>query len=1092
MVKAKKEDIQDEVFHSDSSLIIAGIGASAGGLEALQEFFSSTPTDAPLAFVVVQHLSPDYKSLMDELLARHTKIKIQIAQDGMQVEQNNIYLIPPGKNISIYHDKLYLDDQNHKKSLNLPIDIFFRSLAKDKGKNAVGIILSGTGSDGTLGIKAIKEAGGMVMVQDEKTARFDGMPRNALATGLVDFVLPPSKMPEALIHFIKHPLARSNKEIENILSQNIDELSKIALILRDHTGVDFSFYKENTIIRRLERRISINRFNSLAEYVVFLNESNKEKDTLYRELLIGVTRFFRDNEAFVSLQDHIFPKIDFKNKKIIRIWSTGCSTGEEVYSLAILFMEHLEKYDYDCDIKIFATDIDKYALDQASAGFYPDSVVADIDPMLLTKYFTKRENGFQVHESIRKMVVFANHNLLKDPPFSKLDLLVCRNLFIYIKPEIQKRILSSFFYSLYPEGFLFLGSSETLGTLHEAFEPVDTKWKIYRVKSGYKPSLIKNMPAPVYFTGETKSQPSSVLKSTHGSKFEQFAENLLSSIAPPTVVLDDEDNIVHIINDVNKYISFKPGKFSMNLYHHLHPDLTMIVSTQLHNLKKDGKPITYENITGLTGLEKLSLTIEAKRVFIQNSHYNVITFREHIGVEVDTEMVKTTFDESETRRYKELQAELQYTKENLQATVEELETSNEELQSSNEELIASNEELQSTNEELQSVNEELFTVNYEYQSKIDELTKINADINNLLKNTEVGALYLDSKLCIRKITPLVARLTNILPSDIGRPISHIAAISVYPNMAEDIAHVSEKLQVIEKELKISEVSYFLVRILPYRTESNAIEGILLTFTDITRLKHQEQSNRLVNKRLQDALQMGQMAWWEWDAITGKVTMDERKATMIGYTLEEFPDTVEGICSLIHPDDYEPTMELMRDHLSGKKPEWVATYRIKRKDGSYGWYYDRGMITHRAADGRPLKLMGTVIEVSHLKKIEAERSWMGHLLHNSLNQQTEAQLIYDKLGNVVAANDAYAELVNISKKDLVNMPYQVSIQPFYKGSKLVKPEEHPFAVAKNTLQTTELKSKIKRGDQFIEVKLQCTPFVDAFGSFEGALLKVLEI
>lgn len=1076
---------------SDSNLIIAGVGASAGGLEALQDFFTAMPAQIPFAFVVIQHLSPDYKSLMDELLARCTNIKIDIASDGMPMEANHIYLIPPGKNISVYHDKLYLDSQNHKKSLNLPIDIFFRSLAKDKGSKAIGIVLSGTGSDGTMGIKAIKEAGGMVMVQEESTARFDGMPRSAIATGLVDFILPPSKMPEALEHFIKHPLMRTSLE-PNILTQNIDELSKVALILRDHTGVDFSFYKENTFVRRLERRISINRMDSLSDYVVFLNESNKEKDTLYRELLIGVTRFFRDNEAFESLEKNIFPKIDFKHKKTIRIWSTGCSTGEEVYSLAILIKEYMERYDYNNEIKIFATDIDKFALDQANTGFYTDGVVSDLDPVLLVKYFNKRENGYQVHESIRKMVVFATHNLLKDPPFSKLDLLVCRNLFIYIKPEIQKKILSSFYYSLYPDGFLFLGSSETLGNLHEAYESVDSKWKIYKVKSTFRPSMIKDMPAPVYYSNDNKSVLLSQLRDGKGKKFEVFAEQLLSNIAPPSVLLDEEDNIIHIINDVNRFISMKPGKFSMNLYHHLHPDLNVIVSSLLFKLKKESQLVVTQNVTGLEGLEDTNVTIEAKRILIDNVYYNLLVFNESSAhtISGDQAFAINTFDESDTKRYKELQAELQFTKENLQATVEELETSNEELQSSNEELIASNEELQSTNEELQSVNEELFTVNYEYQSKIEELTKINTDIHNLLKHTEVGALYLDSMLCIRKFTPLVAGITNIMPSDIGRPITHISTVAIYPEMSEDIQKVSDDLQAIEKEVTTTDHKNFMVKILPYRTETNAIDGILLTFTEISKLKDEKNKNSLMAQRLQDALEMGRMAWWEWDATTGKVTMDEKKATMIGYTLQEFPDNIEGICALIHPDDYEETMQIMRDHLSGKKPEWLATYRIKRKDGTYGWYYDRGMITHRDAEGKPLKLMGTVIEVSHLKQMEQENLWFKQLYAKTIDYLDTPLMVYNHNGVVVAVNESYANLLQTDKSSLEGLSFNQSIEKFYSGKLKLKPEQHPFAVAKNTVQKVHVENiHIHLKNQIIRVILHGTPMVDINGNLQAVMIEI---
>ncbi|HAN39408.1 MAG TPA: chemotaxis protein CheR [Chitinophagaceae bacterium] len=1087
------EDRHDSVEKSKETIIV-GVGASAGGLEALQEFFSNVPENCGLAFVVVQHLSPDYKSLMDELLARHTKIPIQIAEESMEVQPNNIYLIPPRKNISIFHNKLFLDTQNNKKSLNLPVDVFFRSLAVEKGKNAIGIVLSGTGSDGTLGTRAIKEAGGMIMAQDETTAKFDGMPRNCIATGLVDFILPPAAMPEALVNYTKHPFTQANKTNENILTKNIDALTKVVLILRDHCGIDFSYYKENTLVRRLERRVSINRFDTLEDYLKFLNESNKEKETLYRELLIGVTRFFRDTEAFARIKEKVIPNIDFKSKKPIRIWSVGCSTGEEVYSLAILFQEYLDQNELDCDIKFFATDVDKYALEQASTGFYPESIVADVDPMYLTKYFNKRENGFQINDAIRKNIVFATHNLLKDPPFSKLDLLICRNLFIYIKPEMQHRILSFLHYSLSPKGFLFLGSSETLGAMSDGFDIIDAKWKIYKVKASYKPTLGKALPTPLYVSKSKSPVQLSNPQDLGTVKFEHLADNLLTTLAPPSIIIDEHDNIVHIVNNVNKFISFRPGKFSHNVFSHLHKNLQQIVRTQLHKLKKEKKATLLETIFEAEEGIRLRVVIEGKLLTISNEIFYIISFREESEEEAHQHTSNNALlleqVEKESIRYIELQKELQYTKESLQATVEELETSNEELQSSNEELIAANEELQSTNEELQSVNEELFTVNSEYQSKIEELTKINNDINNLLKNTEVGALYLDSKLCIRKITPLVASITNILPSDTGRPIAHISVVNVYPEMIEDINYVTETLQPIEREFIANNGKSYLVRTLPYRTENNAIEGILLTFVDISKLKVEKQNLELTSKRLQDAMEMGQLAWWEWDYATGKVKMDARKATMIGYTLEEFPDDVYKICELIHPDDFENTMQIMRDHLMGKTPEWIAHYRIKRKDGGYAWYYDRGAITERTKDGKPLKLMGTVFDISILKNMETERRSIENILQKTLDALPieQAQIICDINGVVLYASAAVAAYLGVSTESLKSTNILSDSWKWLNAKKSqVNAKDHPFTKAKSTLKPYS-NAKIFLTIFGKEPKLcniEVTPFVDQnHKRFEG--------
>ncbi|MFQ3546828.1 MAG: CheR family methyltransferase [Termitinemataceae bacterium] len=820
---------------AQTDLIVVGLGASAGGLEALRDFFKAMPLHSGLAFVVIQHLSPDYKSLMDELLARETKIPIKVADNGMPLSPDTIFLLPPRKNITIFHNRLYLEDQENRKRLNLPIDIFFRSLALDKGKHAIGIVLSGTGSDGMLGIRSIKEAGGMVMAQDERSAKFDGMPKSAIATGLVDYILPPDKMPEALMSFVKHPFMRQNKTLDGAVLENMDTLTRIILLLRDYSGIDFSYYKETTLVRRLERRVSINRNETLEEYLVYLRESDKEKEILLRELLIGVTRFFRDAEAFEALRKKVMPIL--AGRKSLRIWSAGCSTGEEVYSLAMIVNEYLESSGKTCDVKIFATDIDRLSIEQAGKGFYPDSVMADVDPALLAKYFIRREGGYQVADTIRKMIVFATHNLLKDSPFSRIDLIVCRNLFIYLKPDIQQKLLSTFYYSLSPDGFLFLGASETVGELAAAFECVDPKWKLYRYKAGFQPALS----LPLTRGGALELERSVPrISRTETQRMEKLFDQVLSAALPPSVILDAEDNIIHTINDVSSFVRIQPGRFSQKLFDNLPKDLSLLVSSVLRRIKRGEERIVMEKLVGLAGFGDRPLTIEGRAIDYDHNLFYLLSFI--VGKEEQPEQSHSiTIDGKAYDRILELEKELQFTRENLQATVEELETSNEELQSSNEELIASNEELQSTNEELQSVNEELYTVNTEYQSKIEELTSLNNDMNNLLRNTEVGALYLDRNLCIRRITPLVSKVTNILETDLGRPVFHLSFPPGTELLEQDIRSVMETLQPIDRELKMPDGKVYFARIRPYRTDYNAVDGILITFVDITTL--QEERNR---------------------------------------------------------------------------------------------------------------------------------------------------------------------------------------------------------------------------------------------------------
>jgi len=943
-----------------------GVGASAGGLEALEDFFKAMPDHTGLVFVVIQHLSPDYKSLMNELLARYTKMSIHVAEDGMETHADSIYLIPPRQNLTIFHGKLFLTEHTRNKQLNLPIDIFFKSLAKDQEKKAIGVILSGTGSDGTLGVRAIKEAGGMIMVQDETTAKFDGMPKSSISTGLVDYILPPQAMADELLNYIGHPSLPENLIYTKDGSSEMDELTRICMILRSYCGIDFSLYKESTVIRRLDRRVKINRAETLQDYIRIVSESDKEKEILYRELLIGVTAFFRDQEAYKNLREKVLPSIDY-SRKMVRIWSAACSTGEEVYSLAILFSEYLADAHIDCEIKIFATDVDSRALEMAGIGYYPDSLVAEMDPDLLLKYFVKREGGYQITDGIRKMVVFANHNILKDPPFSKLSLLICRNLFIYLKTDRQQQILSNFYYSLAPNGYLFLGSSESVGDMSSAFKAIDSKWKIYQYREGYQPPLNTQI---TYGSERHRGRdyPETSQSATASIRLETLLSAVVTATVPPSIIVDRNENIVHVINDVTPFLKTQPGRFSNNFNSNMNKELALFVNNIIRRLKEDRKDISLQNVY-LFQVDSQMLTIMGHLINESNMEFYLISFILSKDLLAGENVIELDMSVETKERVKQLEGELQLAREGLQATIEELETSNEELQSSNEELIASNEELQSTNEELQSVNEELYTVNNEYQSKIEELIKLNNDLNNLIKNTEIGALYLDHKLCIRRMTPNISKLTNMIESDIGRPIHHFLVMENYPDIIEDIHQVIDTLVGVEKEIVDAGGNVWLVRIRPYRTEYNAVDGTVLTFMDINALKHEQEQLRASTNRLNMALKMGNIAWWEYYVRTGHVEYSPNKATMLGYTVQEFPNDVYEICSLIHPDDYGATMQAMRDHLEGRTNSWNVTYRILRKDGAYSWYHDRGSITERDEEGNPVKLVGTVVDVSNLKEYE---------------------------------------------------------------------------------------------------------------------------
>lgn len=942
------------------SLYYVGLGASAGGLESLEKFFKNIPSDTGLVFIIIQHLSPDYKSLMNELLARYTEMDIHIAKDSMKALPNNIYLIPPRTNLSIFHGKLFLEKQKQEKHhISLPIDYFFRSLAKDQKENSIGIILSGTGSDGTLGVKAIKEAGGMVIVQDQDSAKFDGMPRSSINTGLADYILPPEQMPSKLVEFVNYPSLRKDLlEDNNNNTKNLDDLTKINLILRNYSSIDFSKYKKNTMIRRIDRRVLINRCHSIPEYIELLSESDEEKETLFKELLIGVTNFFRNKEAYNSLRRNVLPNLDY-SKKEIRIWSAGCSTGEEAYSLTIMIIEYLRANNINCEVKCFATDIDEVALEVAGVGLYPESIIADLDAEIISKYFIKKENGYQVNEIIRKKVVFAKHNLLNDPPFSRLDLLSCRNLFIYLKSEYQQQILAGFYYSLKDKGYLFLGNSESLGKISDAFENIDNKWKIFKFKKGYQPSINQKLHV-TSGVNHLKTYDREVIKSDRSMWYEQLLLKALQMNVPPSVIVDENDNIIQILGDVSKYMKIQPGRFSNKLSSNISKGLGLFIKNIIRRLKATRESLVLNNIEGLDDSESV-ISIRGEVMEVNHNDYFYISFLETKPLD-NKSPIEINMTEDEKDRIETLETELQQAREGLQATIEELETSNEELQSSNEELVASNEELQSTNEELQSVNEELYTVNNEHQLKIDELSELNNDLSNLLKNTEVGALYLDSNLCIRRTTPLFIEVTNILESDIGRSIAHISVMDEYPELNNDIDYVMENLDGIEREIKDRNGTYWLMRVRPFRTSNNAVNGVIVTMVDITQLKEQVEETELIKNRLEKTLQVGKIAWWEYNLETNHVEYSDSKATMLGYTVDEFPNDVYEICEYIHEEDYDEAMESMRDYIKGKSEEWNIFYRLRRKDGSYANIHDRGEIVLRNEEGTPIKLMGTVQEI----------------------------------------------------------------------------------------------------------------------------------
>ena len=843
-----------------SSFPIVGLGASAGGLEALEVFFSHMPPDSGIGFVIIQHLSPKHKSIMVSLLAKDTKMEVLEIKDGIKVQPNHVYLNPPNKNVVIINGTLQLMDPVKTGSINLPIDCFFRSMAEEMGEKAICVILSGTATDGTLGLKAVKGGGGLSMVQDPDSAKYDGMPRSAIATGIVDFILPVEKIPAELVRYVKAPYIGPPKKIIATDDQFGNYIQKIFVMIRSATGHDLSHYKQTTIRRRIERRMAIHQVNRIADYVKYLQQTPPEIDILFKDMLIGVTNFFRDPAAFEVLKKQVLPAL-IKNKRpdsSIRIWSVGCSTGEEPYSMAILFAEAMEMVKQHFNIQIFASDIDAQAIDYARLGVYPDSIAADVPQERLNQYFIKEDNSYRLRKQIRDMIVFAVQNVIKDPPFSKIDLVSCRNLLIYMDNELQKKVLPLYHYTLNPDGILFLGTSETIGEFTNLFQPIDSKQKIFKRKEFFleRPVDYPGMPfyhGPRLDYSDDKMVPVEI-------DVQNVAEKvILENFALPGVLVNQKYEIVHFMGKTDTYLEPPVGKASFNILSMAREGLRFKLGSALHNAVRQKRPTMYKGLRIKYSGEfrTIDLTVRPLVEFAAKPGHLLVMFDDKTPHEISVgkngeKIAKDATDPVIVS----LEHELESTKEHLQTTIEEMETSNEELKSTNEELQSVNEELQSTNEELetskeelQSTNEELVTVNAELQNKVDELSQMNNDINNLLGSTEIGTIFLDTRLNIKRFTPATTKIFNLIQTDLDRPISDITAKIRYENLEKDAKNVLETLSIQESEVICVAGNWYSMRIAPYRTLENVIDGVVITFVDITRIKQTEDALRESEKRL---------------------------------------------------------------------------------------------------------------------------------------------------------------------------------------------------------------------------------------------------
>ena len=828
---------------------IVGIGASAGGLEALQSFLAHVPSDPGIAFVIVTHLAPDQVSLLPELLQRHTRMPVQKAQDGMRVEPNCVYVNTPSHDLAVLNGTLRLFQSAVPHHVPLPIDFFLRSLAEDQRERAIGVILSGTGSDGTVGSKAIKGESGMVMAQDPASASFAGMPESAIATGLVDFVLPADKMAARIVEYARGAYLAGRTASDDSTPTLDAALQQAFILIRSHTGHDFSSYKLSTIRRRVERRMSVHRIETPEGYVRFLRENAQEIDILFRELLIGVTSFFRDPEAFDVLRRTALPALLrlIPERQAVRVWVPGCSTGEEAYSLAILLHECMNEMKVRFNVQVFGTDLDSQAIESARNGLYPHGIAVDVGPERLRRYFSEGGGYYRVNRDIRETLVFAPHNLTKDPPFTKLNLIACRNLLIYLKSDLQQRLLSVFRYALKPHGVLFLGSSETIGGVADDFDTLDHKWKVYvRKDTAPPPGTVTALwgtrrhdaagpPPAAEATGALRSTPTAAL----------VEKMLLRRYEPPTVVINDRGDIIHTHGHTGAYLEMPSGQPHLNILAMAREGLRMPLATAIRKVLSTDTEAVQDGIAIETGDSRQVVKLTVRKLVDPEALQGLLTVvleqpRRRGGRSKHGAKAATAKQASPSTE--ELELQLQLTREGLQSTIEELRSANEEVESTNEELQSSNEELETSREEMQSLNEELQTVNAELQCKIESLSRANDDLSNLLNSTEIATVFLDPNLNIRRFTAHAKRVIKLIDSDLGRPVGDIVSKLQYDGLETDARSVLATLAPKEQEVETIDGHHYLMRILPYRTADNVVDGLVITFVDIKAIKEAERNN----------------------------------------------------------------------------------------------------------------------------------------------------------------------------------------------------------------------------------------------------------
>lgn len=830
---------------------IIGVGASAGGLAALEQFLQRISSDSGVACIVVQHLDPTQKGLLPELLQRVTAMPVRAAEQGMRIEPDHVYVIPPNTELSVVDGRLQLAAPAKPRGLRLPINVLFSSLASGQGERAIGVVLSGMGSDGTLGLQAIKAVGGLTAVQSPESAQFDSMPRSAIEAGCADIVAPPAELPVRILAVVAQ--ARDVAEETPSLATSTP-LDRIVALLQRRTRHDFSLYKPSTLYRRAERRMAIHGMSSLAQYAEFLEDNAQEGELLFKELLIGVTRFFRDPAAWEYLAETVLPELLARRKgdPRLRAWVIGCSTGEEAYSLAMVFSELIERSrQHAFTLQIFASDLSPDAIAAARRGQYPLAIRDDLSPQRLTRFFSAHEGHYQVNQDIRDMVLFAQHDVVLDPPFTKLDLIACRNLLIYFGPLLQRRLLPLLHYSLRPGGVLFLGGSETVGRFNHLFTPIQSRLRFYLRQDhafmGGPDILLKSFPPLSGPNKEHAVSPSDIPARTTDALQVAADQVLLQVYAPAAVVLNGDGDIVYISGHTGKYLEPAAGKANWNIFAMAREGLRAPLAGALKKASTRSDPLHLHSLEVSTpgGVQRVDVTVQAFHETSALRGMTMIVFRDLPPGTVarGRRKDKGAGPDPHLAELQQYRTEIESLREEARASREELQSSNEELQSANEELQSTNEELNSSKEEMQSMNEELQTINAELQAKLDDLALAQSDMQNVLNSIEIAILFLDQNLNVRRYTDRAARIVRLRESDIGRPLSDLTTMLQYPDLHDDAHETLRTLASSEKQIATDDGRWFTVRIMPYRRLDNVIDGVVITLVDITETKKLESALR---------------------------------------------------------------------------------------------------------------------------------------------------------------------------------------------------------------------------------------------------------